>query len=97
MEAESGYDRKHASHLVRLLSMCKEILENGEVKVFRPDAKELLDIRNGKWSYDELINWAEEQEKSLDVFYKSGKSPLPKKPNLNKIDDLCLEIIEESK
>ena len=54
LEKKFGYDTKHASHLVRLLRMGKEIMGEGKVKVYRPDREELLAIRRGAWSYDEL-------------------------------------------
>lgn len=95
MEAEFGYDGKHASHLVRLLRMAEEILTEGKVVVCRPDAEELLSIRKGTWKFDELIQWAENQQKKLDEFYESGKSPLPKAPNYKKIDSLCMDLVEE--
>ena len=59
LEEEHGYDTKHAMHLVRLLRMGEEILTEGIVRVKRPDAEELLAIRNGAWKYEELLEWAE--------------------------------------
>jgi len=46
------------------------------------------------WTYEELIAWAEKQDKELTEFYNSGKSPLPKKPDVNKLDKLCMEMVE---
>jgi hypothetical protein len=96
LEAKFQMDTKHAAHLVRLMRMCKEILTTGKVIVKRPDADELLAIRNGAWSYDKLIEWAEQQDRELTELYDSGKSPLPKKPDVVKIDALCQRIIEEA-
>lgn len=94
LEAKYGYDSKHASHLVRLMRMCREILETGEVVVKRPDREDILAIRRGAWSYEQLIEWAEAQDKELDAFYKS--SPLPKSPDRGKLDALCIELVEEA-
>ena len=94
IEAKYGFDCKHGSHLVRLTKMCREILETGEVIVKRPDAEELKAIRNGAWSYEKLIAWAEEQEAGMDALY--AKSTLPKAPNRGKIDQLLVEIVERS-
>lgn len=96
MEAKFGYDGKHASHLVRLLRMAEEILTQGKVIVCRPDAEELLAIRKGTWEFDKLIEWADNQQTRLDTFYESGQSPLPKTPDYQKIDKLCMELVEES-
>lgn len=91
LEAKYGYDTKHAGHLVRLLRMCREILTEGRVIVYRPDAEEIKSIRAGAWSYDQLIGWAQEQEAGLEELYQ--KSPLPKFPNREKLDSLCQEIV----
>lgn len=91
MEEEFSMDLKHAMHLVRLLRMGKEILETGEVLVKRPDAKELLSIRNGAWKYEELIEYAEHMNHEVtEVWY--NKTALPKKPNLHFAAQLLMDI-----
>lgn len=94
LEERYGYDTKHALHLIRLMRMCKEILTEGTVLVTRPDATELLEIKNGKMSYEELIQWAEELDASLDTLYQT--SSLQKEPSRVAIDALCQELIERS-
>ncbi|RYE75405.1 MAG: hypothetical protein EOO74_10075 [Myxococcales bacterium] len=94
LEARFGYDTKHGMHLVRLMRMCKEILETGHVSVKRDDRDELLAIRNGAWSYDQLIAWAAEQEQGMDELYK--KAPLPHAPDRKKLDQLCIDLVEEA-
>lgn len=73
--------------------MCREILETGEVNVWRPDAQELLDIRNGGWSYEQLIEFADEQDADINELYKS--SPLPKRANQHRLDKLCIELTKD--
>jgi predicted nucleotidyltransferase len=92
LEAKSGYDTKHGMHLVRLLRMCREILTEGVIHTRRPDAKELLDIRDGAWTYDTLIGWAKDQ--NADLIEIAEKSSLPKAPDEAKIDRLCIEIVQ---
>jgi predicted nucleotidyltransferase len=93
LERKWGYDSKHALHLVRLMRMCREILEKHEVHVSRTgiDAEELLAIRNGgTWPYEKLVSWAEEEDKALtDLMPKSG---LPKSPNRKLISDVLTEV-----
>lgn len=90
LEEKFGYDTKHAHHLVRLLRMGAEILTEGEVKVKRPDAKELMDIRNGWWDYNFLINYAQEMDDKIrNVLYHS--SELPKKPNVKLASKVLME------
>lgn len=90
LEAKFGYDTKHAMHLVRLLRMCREILTTGEVLVKRPDAADLLAIRNGAWSYEQLLEWAEHEDQ--DLLEVAKQSPLPRSPDMNFLDTLCQTI-----
>jgi len=92
IEAKYGYDCKHAYHLVRLLRMGAEILEDGRVVVKRPDKGELLDIRNGKYTYLELIQMAEDLKADVDRKLKS--SPLPIEVNMEEINKRMMDIVE---
>lgn len=94
LESKFGYDTKHAMHLVRLMRMCREILEQGAVVVKRPDREELLAIREGLWSYEQLLAWAESQEPQLDALYQ--RSSLPKSPDRAALDQLCQQLVEEA-
>lgn len=93
LEAKYGFDLKHAVHLVRLLRAGGEILRGEGVKVKRPDAAELMEIRNGKWSYEQLIEWAKVEDEKLNELVKV--SPLPNEPDRKKLDQLCCQIVEE--
>lgn len=76
LEEKYKYDTKFASHSIRLLRMGYEILTEGKVLVKRPDAQELLDIRNGKWTYEQLLSYAEDMDKvKLEEAYKNTKLP----------------------
>jgi hypothetical protein len=94
IEKKFGYDAKHASHLVRLLTSCREVLTTGKLNVRRPDAQHLLEIRNGKMKYEELVEWADKEDKELTELMK--KSTLPHSPDHKKLERLCQELIEES-
>lgn len=94
LEAKFGYDVKHGMHLVRLLRMCREILTEGKVIVRRPDSEELLAIRAGAWDYHALVAWAEQQDRELTELAKSSK--LPKQPDRDRLDQLCIELVEAS-
>lgn len=91
LEAKYGFDAKHGMHLVRLVRMCREILETGKVIVKRPDADELLSIRNGAWSYEQLREWATTEDAKLEECAKTSK--LPKSPDVEAIDRECVSII----
>lgn len=94
LERRYGYDGRHASHLVRLLKMCREILTTGKVIVRRPDRGELLAIKQHcAWPFDQLVEWAEQEDKALDELKES--SPLPHSPDRKRLDLLCQEIVWE--
>lgn len=93
LEEKYGYDCKHAMHLVRLLRMGIEILEHGLVLTYRPDAKELLDIRNGLLGYDDLIAYAEAMDLKLQQLYET--STLPHAPDMEKIDKWLISTTKD--
>lgn len=91
MEEEFFFDTKHAMHLVRLLRMGAEILSTQNVLVKRPDAQELLEIRDGKWSYEALVEYAEKMDNTIrNVWYH--KTKLPKKPNIKFAAHLLMDV-----
>ena len=91
LEENFGFDTKHAMHLVRLLRMGVEALRDGEIIVKRPDAQELLSIRNGAWTYEQIVKYAEDMDKEVrEVWYK--KTSLPKYPDLKKAATILMEV-----
>lgn len=82
---------KHAMHLIRLLRMGTEILEGKGIHTYREHDRELLlDIRNGKYSYQEIFEMADELEKGLH--YAREHSPLPETPNMTLLNELLYDI-----
>ena len=93
LESQFGYDTKHAMHVVRLLRTAEEALLTGEVNVKRPDAEELLAIRNGAWSYDELMEYF--NDKSTEIRESiMKKSVLPKKANPKLATKIIVDLRE---
>lgn len=93
LEKICGYDSKHASHLIRLLRMAREIASSGQVIVHRPDAKELLEIRQGKWNYEKLMEEVTKLETEIKELEQI--SNLPKIANHKKIAEIYKEIISK--
>jgi predicted nucleotidyltransferase len=85
---------KLGMHGVRVLRMCREILETGQVVVKRPDREELLAIRAGAWSSEKLLAWAEAEDRALDEV--CARSPLPEAPDVARIDALCVKLVGDS-
>lgn len=92
LELKYGYDTKHGVHLVRLMRMAKEIMAGKGVIVKRPDAEELIAVRNGSMKFEELEQWAKNAEE--DIVALVADSPLPKNPNRKRLDEICIEIVE---
>lgn len=92
LEAQFGYDTKHASHLVRLLRMGAEILRGEGVRVRRDDAEEIIAVRSGVWDYDELM--AQVQQMQDEIKEATKNSPLPAEPPYEKLDETLLELLD---
>ena len=56
LEHGKNYDSKNMMHTFRLLDMAYEILNEGMIRVARPNREMLLSIRRGEWAYDDLIS-----------------------------------------
>lgn len=91
LEEKFGYDTKHAMHCIRLLRMGAEALEEGVIKVRRPDAKELLAIRDGSWTYDEIVAYAERMDERIRNILLL-KTDLPKTPDIKLAAELTLQV-----
>lgn len=93
MEVKYGFDCKNALHLVRLYKQCIELLSTGNLIVKRRDAEELKAVKNGYWKYEELIEWADKQDKILDELYKS--SLIKREPNRKVVNNTLINLLEE--
>ncbi len=89
---QHGYDTKNAAHLIRLLRMGIEFLNDGTLQVVRKDAQQLLDIKMGKWPLQRVTTEAQRLFKELEQAHAHSK--LPNGPNEEKINKLCVKIIQ---
>jgi predicted nucleotidyltransferase len=94
LEAQFGYDTKHAMHLTRLMRMGVEILQTGEVRVRRSDAPELRAIRDGALSFEQLLAETERLEANLLAAERS--TGLPDQPDEDLLDRACADIVEQA-
>lgn len=97
LEAAHGYDTKHGAHLVRLLRMAREILETGEVHVWRGDrdADELRAIRAGAWPYERLLEVARAEEQHLRALDQRPVA-VPERVDRDMLNALIVELTEEA-
>ncbi|MFZ5892697.1 MAG: DNA polymerase beta superfamily protein [Myxococcota bacterium] len=91
LEARFGYDTKHAMHLVRLLRMGLEAIEEKDLFVRRADAAELLSIRDGALSYDELLCLSTDLEGRIKEACQ--RSTLPTKVDEARVDALFQTLV----
>jgi predicted nucleotidyltransferase len=95
MERSSGFDLKHGMHCIRLLRSGLDILRTGELIVDRRvagDVEDLKAILKGEYTYEQVMQMAEDLVAQMDVFYE--QSSLPNKPDLEQINALCMELVE---
>lgn len=85
-----NYDSKNMMHVFRLLLMAKEIAVEKKVNVFRNDRQFLLDIKQGKFEYDELVQKAEELKNGLAELYQ--QSDLPEEPDVDQINNILIAV-----
>lgn len=85
---------KNAAHLIRLLRMCCEAMETGELFVNRSgiDSKELLEIKTGSFELADVKLLARGLFARMELARKSSK--LPNKPDDQKINDMLVEIVK---
>lgn len=89
--ARYGYDCKNAAHLIRLLRMGMEFLVSGELNVLRQDAKQLLEIKQGKWTLEQVKVEANKGFELAELAYIS--STLPNGVDMDSINSLSVDVI----
>ncbi len=87
---DKNYDSKNIMHTFRLLDMAIEIGQNSIVNVNRPNRDFLLDIKAGRFNYDELMDMANDKQIIMERAFRS--SNLPERPDINLVNKLLIEI-----
>ncbi|UYQ61353.1 nucleotidyltransferase domain-containing protein [Streptomyces peucetius] len=80
---------KHAMHLLRLLSSCRDLLRTGELVIdVGADRERLLEVKRGEVAWERVESWmirlAEEAEAAATV------SPLPPAPDRPRVEDFLV-------
>ncbi len=79
-------DGKNMMHCRRLMDMAREIAEGKGIVVRRPNAQELIDIRQGKVDLQSLIGHVESEINAVDDLYKNSTLP-------DSVDTKLVELI----
>ena len=91
---DEGKLYKHAMHLIRLLIMGTEILNTHEINTYRREEHDLLmDIRKGKYSYEDIFKLVEGYEAKFRE--ASLSTTLPKEPDEKVVEALLISLYED--
>lgn len=87
---KSNYDVKNVAHCVRLLHMGLELAKGEGFNVVRTwDREMILDIRNHKYEYEEIIEYVEKVFAEMKEL--AEKCDLPKTVDKQKVNELILQ------
>lgn len=90
--SDKFYDAKNLGHCFRLIAMATEIANGEGIKLDRTgiDADFIIDVRNRKYTYGELIAMLDEKKKKMDEAIE--KSTIREKISPEFIDKLLIEL-----
>jgi len=90
-----GFSPKNAMNMVRLMEEGIEYLETGGITLPRSNADYLLAIKRGEVSYEEIAGrYNELNNRMVDAY---GESKVQKNNDYDKINDLLVNIIKETR
>lgn len=89
------YDAKNCSHSFRLMNMCIEIAKGEGFKVNRRniDREFLLDVKQHKYEYDEIIEMLDKKKKEMDEAISN--STLPDDIDVEFVNDFVIKVREK--
>lgn len=80
---------KHAMHLLRLLTSCRDLLRTGELRVDVGEERErLLAVKRGEVSWQEVESWMARLQDEADT--ARDTSPLPAAPDHARVEDFLI-------
>lgn len=86
-----NYDAKNVMHCMRLVRMAKELAQGKGFNVVRTwDRDYLLDIRNHKFEYEDVMTQLEKEKSEMEEAIKS--CTLPEKVDFDKVNDLLYDV-----
>lgn len=79
-------------HTIRLMEVARDLLLKGELILKRPNREALLEIKSGRWTYDELCRKVEVIQCEIDELY--FESSFPKSVDTTYLEKSLLQIRE---
>jgi len=90
-----GFDTKFGAHAVRLLSEIEQIMTEHTLVLDQDGRRQQLKaIRNGEWTYNEVIKYVSDKEKQLEEVYLKCDLPYSPADNLPQIKKLLMTCLE---
>ncbi|MEN5308710.1 nucleotidyltransferase domain-containing protein [Chryseobacterium cucumeris] len=88
-----NYDSKNMMHTIRLLQSCEQIFKTGSLTIRVNNRDELLDIKGGNQSYENVMEKAENLIEFIESHYST--TTLPDSPDLEKTTKILIQIREK--
>lgn len=88
-----GYDVKFGSNLIHLLMESIELMNTGRIKYPLDYRQDILDIKNGKYTLNEILEWSEDLEEKSKQAYE--KSSLRTDPNFEEIENFTIKEMRD--
>ena len=80
-------------HCIRIMTMAIEIAEGKGMILDRSETGDrdfLLNIKNHKKSYEEVMGYVEELEKRMNIAFEN--STLPEEPDIEELNNILIKI-----
>jgi len=86
-----GFDVKFGSNLIQLLKEGIEIMNTGRIVMPLAYRQDILDIKQGKYSVEEILKWADDLVEEARGAYETSK--LPTEPRSKEIEAFVMEEV----
>ncbi|MGN7865941.1 nucleotidyltransferase domain-containing protein [Chryseobacterium sp. 22458] len=88
-----NYDSKNMMHTIRLLQSCEQIFKHQSLNIQVDNRDELLDIKAGNQSYENVMQKAENLITSIEYYH--SVSDLPNHPDFERTTEILIAIREK--
>jgi hypothetical protein len=86
---------KHAMHLLRLLTSCRDLLRTGRLTIDVGDQRDrLLSVKRGELGWEEVRGWMRTLHEEADDALT--RSPLPAEPDQARVEDFLVRVRRRS-
>lgn len=89
-----GYDTKTLMHAIRIYQMGIECLQTGTFTTKRPNATELIRVRQGRLTKEEGMTLLQMLEEAFQQ--AAAESTLPQKPNFKQAEALLIQLTQDA-